>query len=87
MRKNKMSSTQYASLLEDNSVDFIYIDGNHSYSSVMEDLKIWSKKVKTNGIISGHDFNCPSVNRALYEYFNNPPISVYTDGSWFYYNK
>lgn len=87
IRKNKMSSIQYASLLEDNSVDFIYIDGNHSYSSVIEDLKIWSKKIKHNGIIAGHDFNWTQVNKALYEHFNQPPVSVYTDGSWFYYNK
>lgn len=87
MRKNKMSSTQYAFLLEDKSVDFVYIDGNHSYLSVIEDLQIWSKKVKINGVIAGHDFGWAQVSKALREHFNRPPISVYADGSWFYYNK
>ena len=35
--------------------DFIYIDGNHEYDYVMEDLKKYYPKVKQGGIIAGHD--------------------------------
>ena len=38
-----------------NSLDFIYIDANHTYRYVYQDIDLWSKKVKDNGIISGHD--------------------------------
>ena len=42
---------------QDNSVDFVYIDGLHDYDSVKADIEGWYPKVKTNGIISGHDYS------------------------------
>lgn len=36
-------------------LDFVYIDGNHEFDYVMEDLIEWSRIVKSGGIISGHD--------------------------------
>lgn len=41
---------------QDNSLDFVYIDGNHSFDYVMEDLIEWTKKVKVGGIVSGDDY-------------------------------
>jgi len=40
----------------DNSLDFVYIDGNHSFPYVAEDIFFWEKKVKPGGIVSGHDY-------------------------------
>lgn len=40
----------------DNSLDFVYIDGDHSYDFVMQDMIIWGRKVRRGGIISGHDY-------------------------------
>ena len=37
-------------------LDFVYIDGNHSFDWVMLDIIEWSKKVRSGGIVSGHDF-------------------------------
>lgn len=41
---------------EDESLDFVYIDANHGYKFVLEDIIGWEKKVKHGGIISGHDY-------------------------------
>lgn len=41
---------------QDGSLDFVYIDGNHGFKFVTEDIYEWSKKVKKGGIISGHDY-------------------------------
>jgi hypothetical protein len=41
---------------KDNSLDFVYIDGNHDFLNVTNDIYHWSKKVRPGGIISGHDF-------------------------------
>lgn len=38
------------------SLDWVYIDGNHAYYSVLFDLEEWSHKVRPGGIIAGHDF-------------------------------
>jgi predicted O-methyltransferase YrrM len=40
----------------DNSLDFVFIDGNHTFEYVVNDIAEWEKKVKPGGIISGHDF-------------------------------
>ncbi len=41
---------------EDESLDFVYIDANHDFRHVTEDVDSWSKKVRKGGIIAGHDF-------------------------------
>ena len=41
----------------DNSLDFVFIDGNHDFRYVVDDIDEWSKKVKPGGIISGHDYS------------------------------
>lgn len=38
------------------SLDFAYIDGNHCYEHVLNDLTEWSKRVRCGGIVAGHDF-------------------------------
>jgi glycosyltransferase involved in cell wall biosynthesis len=40
----------------DDSLDFVYIDGEHTWDYVIVDLVTWYRKVRTGGIISGHDF-------------------------------
>jgi hypothetical protein len=40
----------------DGVLDFVYIDGDHSFQTCTDDIVGWSKKVKIGGIIAGHDF-------------------------------
>lgn len=40
----------------DNSLDFVYIDANHSFVNVADDIYRWEKKVKPGGIVAGHDY-------------------------------
>lgn len=61
-------------LFEDNSLDFVYIDANHDFLNFIQDLHHWLKKVKSGGIMAGHDYaNFPyrkhnHVKRALNAY-------------------
>ena len=41
----------------DASLDFVYIDGEHDFDNVILDLIAWIPKVKSGGIISGHDYD------------------------------
>lgn len=41
---------------KDNTLDFVYIDGNHDLPWVMDDIIQWSKKVRPGGIVAGHDY-------------------------------
>lgn len=57
---------------EDNSIDAIYIDGNHSYEAVTEDIKCWSPKVKQGGLIIGDDYlTFEGVRKAVNDSFLN----------------
>ena len=40
----------------DGSLDWVYIDGNHSFAYVAQDVFFWSKKVRKGGVIAGHDY-------------------------------
>lgn len=42
--------------IEDNSLDFVYIDADHSYDFVMQDIILWGRKIRKGGIMSGHDY-------------------------------
>jgi len=41
---------------DDNSLDFVYIDANHEYPFVIQDIIHWTKKVRVGGIVAGHDY-------------------------------
>jgi len=41
---------------EDESLDFVYIDGNHKFDFVMLDLIHWAPKVRKDGIVALHDY-------------------------------
>jgi hypothetical protein len=43
-------------VFEDNSLDFVYIDGNHAYDWVKQDIQLWWPKLKKNGLLMGHDY-------------------------------
>lgn len=43
-------------LFRDNSLDFAYVDANHEFVHMTNDLDGWVKKVRPGGIICGHDF-------------------------------
>mmetsp|Transcript_1566 Transcript_1566/g.3193 ORF Transcript_1566/g.3193 Transcript_1566/m.3193 type:complete len:363 (-) Transcript_1566:116-1204(-) len=40
----------------DGYFDFVYLDASHTYDAVKAELPLWWRKVKSGGIISGHDY-------------------------------
>lgn len=41
---------------EDESLDFVYIDGNHEFDYPLQDIEGWYPKVRKGGILAGHDY-------------------------------
>jgi len=65
-------SAQAADRFEDGSLDFVYLDADHSEPGVMRDLCTWSVKVREGGVIAGHDYghrDFPGVKRAVDRFF------------------
>jgi hypothetical protein len=59
--------------IPDSSLDWVYIDGNHAYKHVLQDLRTFERKVKDGGTIYGDDYGsgkkAPSpVARAVQDY-------------------
>lgn len=77
-------SWEAASLYENNSLDFVFIDACHDYDSVSKDISAWYPKLKVGGIIAGHDYEAIDVQRAVYDYFIPINKSFYGEvgGCW-----
>ena len=52
----KGESKEVVKKFKNNSLDFVYIDANHSYLSTLQDINLWFPKLKEGGIIAGHDY-------------------------------
>lgn len=81
-------SKEIAGTIEDESLDFVYIDADHHYENVKADINSWYCKVRTGGIISGHDYcrylNHFGVIEAVDEFCKNHgyEIKLTTDDYW-----
>jgi hypothetical protein len=64
---------------EDESLDFVYIDGHHELKHVIDDICEWSKKVRKGGVVSGHDFVRTSVKQGPYVCHVKQAVRAYTD--------
>lgn len=58
-------SVDVAQLIPDASLDFAYIDADHSDAEVKADIAAWLPKVRRGGCMAGHDWNLPGVEKAV----------------------
>jgi hypothetical protein len=80
--KLKMTSEEASRGFEDESIDAVYIDACHQYGAVRCDNEIWLPKVRTGGIISGHDFCIAHTRLAVLDVFGGVD-GTFVDDSWF----
>ncbi len=80
---HKMHTFQASKLFENNSIDFLFIDTAHEFRHVEKEISLWYPKVKSGGIISGHDYFYPGVMRAVKDFSRKYDISVrISNSSW-----
>lgn len=53
----KMGSLEAAERFDDGHFDWVYIDADHSYEAVSQDLEAWFPKIKKGGFLCGHDYS------------------------------
>lgn len=90
----KKSSVEAAKEIPDNSLDWVYIDADHTYEACKSDLEAWLPKVRHGGLVAGHDYLTWKVSEGggcdfgVKEYIdefcakNGYPLSITTDDFW-----
>jgi hypothetical protein len=76
----EMDTVAAAENVEDASLDFVFVDADHSTEGVTRDVVAWTGKIRTGGAILGHDEQWPSVQRALKKLF--PKWTRHGDNVW-----
>jgi hypothetical protein len=73
----KESSATASRHFQDNSLDFVMIDADHSYEAVKKDMEVWWPKVKPGGMMVGDDMrkHYPGVKQACWEFVNKHNIT------------
>lgn len=75
--KMKMDSAGAAQKVPDASLDLVFIDGDHRYEFVKQDIALWLPKLRRGGVMAGHDYantnkygdRFEGVDRAVHEAF------------------
>jgi len=62
------SSETFAQSIAEETLDFVFIDADHSYEGALNDFRRYFPLIKKNGVFSGHDFSLQGVNAALREF-------------------
>jgi len=73
---------------EDESIDYIMVDGAHEHEAVMEDIENWWPKLKKEGVMFGDDFNLEAVSLAVDKSIQKVNAPAYTvnrslEATWF----
>ena len=82
----RTTSTEAAQQFAPNSLDFAYIDANHSYEAVKEDLNAWWDKVRSGGLMIGDDYIVfATTAQAVNEFVKQHKLHLHKQGNkwWF----
>jgi len=69
-----LPSVQAAAYFVDASAHMVFIDAEHVYESVRNDILAWRPKVKPGGWLAGHDWESDEVKRAVREVLGEPTL-------------
>jgi hypothetical protein len=89
-----LTAVEASALFDDNSIDFLYIDGVHRYEAVCADIRCFLPKMRNLSVIAGHDYipaaasgepgTFAGVRRAVDQLLGGPDL-LYEDSSWLKY--
>ena len=82
----RKSSIEATSLYEDESLEFVMIDGDHSQSAVENDIASWLPKIKSGGLLAGDDYDDAGVRAACEKLLQNNTEGEFSFWStkWFF---
>ena len=84
----RLLSDDAAGYIPDNSLDFVFIDGLHTYDQVLKDCHNYYPKLKSGGLLCGHDYGeIEAVRQAVDEFaqIENKEINHTKQDIWYWY--
>jgi len=85
----RTDSTTASYMMQPESFDMVFIDGDHSYQAVREDIRNWLPKVRNCGLLCGHDYSRRGSNKgvvkAVNESIGQDNIIVGSRKTWIHY--
>jgi len=72
----RLTGAEAAAKIADHSLDFVFIDGDHSYLGVITDCTNYYDKVRSGGIISGDDYDLEQAGRAIRDFFGAKKLAI-----------
>jgi hypothetical protein len=72
----RQSSAIAYKLFDDNSVDLIFVDGDHTHDAVKNDCELWWNKIKPGGIMCWDDYYWDDVKKAVDEFCVNRSLKL-----------
>jgi|TARA_B110000259_G_scaffold130501_1_gene147249 hypothetical protein len=92
-------SSEMANTFSDESLDFVYLDANHSYAGCRDDIHAWYPKLKKGGLLCGDDYHPDDtmdyngsrfgVTKAVNEFAIQKTKNVSVDwcGDWYFHDS
>lgn len=62
----RQTSLEAAQQVADATLDFVFLDGDHTSEAVRADLRAWWPKIRPGGILCGHDYGHPRDRRGIW---------------------
>lgn len=89
LRLMECASDRAKDEVDDGSIDLLFVDGSHRYEQVRRDLENYWPKVKTGGVLLGHDYNTvhPGVMQAADEVFGKEKLTLLKNSSMWMVKK
>lgn len=70
------TSIEAATQFEQESIDFVLIDGDHSIEGIKSDLKLYYPLLKKGGYVFIHDCNMPTVRQGIKEFKDENKVRI-----------
>jgi hypothetical protein len=83
---HRMTSEKASEKFDEESIDFVFIDGDHSYEGCSKDIRLWFPKLKSGGLLSGHDYRNErnyGVQQAVHEFIGSRRLRLGLNHTWF----
>lgn len=78
----RMTTRDAATAFDGCSLDFVFVDADHSTEGVRADIELFYPKIRAGGYLIGHDWNMQSVRDGVLHHFQQERIKIGDDHLW-----